>query len=54
MFENSVVILDVIQRSFLTNSATAAMFTPVRVDFGWLPLSLSSPASFRLEIKNTT
>ena len=54
MFQDSVIILDVIQRSFLTNSATAAMFTPVRVDFGWPPLLSSSPASFHLEIKNTT
>jgi hypothetical protein len=34
---------------FLPLSATAAMFTSVRVDFGRLPLS----APFRLEIENT-
>jgi hypothetical protein len=53
MYEDSVIVLDVIQRSFLTNAATAAMFTPVQVNFEWLLLSSSSPASFRLEIKNT-
>jgi hypothetical protein len=29
MFKDSAVILDVIQQSFLTKSATAAMFTAV-------------------------
>ena len=33
------IILDVIRWSFLTKSATAAMFTSVRVDFGRPPLS---------------
>jgi hypothetical protein len=31
--------------SFLTKSATAAMFTSVRVNFGWPPLSSSSTSS---------
>jgi hypothetical protein len=42
MFKDSAVILDATQRSFLTKSATAAMFTSVRVDFGRPPLSSSS------------
>jgi hypothetical protein len=44
MFKDSAIILDAIQRSFLTKSATA-MFTPVRVDFGWPLLFLSSTSS---------
>jgi hypothetical protein len=44
MFKDSVIILDEIRRSFLTKSATAAMFTSVRADFGRPPLS-SSPTS---------
>ena len=32
MFKDSATILDVIRQSFLTKSATAAMFTSVRVD----------------------
>jgi hypothetical protein len=39
MFKDSAIILDAIQRSFLNKSATAAMFTSVRVDFGRPPLS---------------
>ena len=39
MFKDSAIILDAIRPSFLTKSATAAMFTTVRVDFGWSPLS---------------
>jgi len=46
MFKDSAVILDVMQRSFLNKSATAAMFTRVRVDFGWPPLSSSFTSSF--------
>jgi hypothetical protein len=47
-------ILDVIQWSVLTKSATAAMFTSVQVGLeGHLSRHLL-PASFRLEIKNTT
>jgi hypothetical protein len=39
MFKDSAIILDAIQRSFMTKSATAAMFTSLRVDFGRPPLS---------------
>jgi len=46
MFKDSAIILNVIWRSFLTKSATAAMFTSVRVNFGWPPLSSSSTSSF--------
>jgi hypothetical protein len=35
MFKDYAIILYVIQQSFLTKSATAAMFTSVQVDFGW-------------------
>jgi hypothetical protein len=45
MFKDSAIILDAIRWSFLTKSATAAMFTSVQVDFGWPPLSLSSTSS---------
>jgi hypothetical protein len=45
MFKDSAVILDAIRRSFLTISATAAMFTLVRFDFGRPPLSSSSTSS---------
>jgi len=45
MSKDSAFILDAIQPSFLTKSATAAMFTSVRVDFGRLPLSSSSTSS---------
>jgi hypothetical protein len=45
MFKNSAIILDANQQSFLTNSATAAMFTSVWVDFGQPPLSSSSTSS---------
>jgi hypothetical protein len=41
MFKDSAIILDAIRQSFLTKSATAAMFTSVRVDFGWPPISSS-------------
>ena len=44
-FKDSAIILDAIWRSLLTKSATAAMFTSVRVDFGWPPLSSSSTSS---------
>jgi hypothetical protein len=56
MLKNSAIILDAIRWSFLTRSATAAIFTSVRVDFGKPPLSSSSTSSlpFRLEIENTT
>jgi len=42
MFKDSAIILAAIQQSFLTKSATAAMFTSVWVNFGWPPLSSSS------------
>jgi hypothetical protein len=45
MFKDSAIILDAIRRSFLMKSATAAMFTSVRVDFGRPPLSSSSTSS---------
>jgi hypothetical protein len=45
MFKDSAIILDAIQWSFLTKSATAAMFTLVRDDFGQPPLSSSSTSS---------
>ena len=45
MFKDSAIILDVIRWSFLTISATATMFTSVRVDFGQPPLSSSSTSS---------
>jgi len=47
MFKDSAIILDAIQQSFLTKSATAAMFTSIQVNFGWPPLS-SSSTSFLL------
>jgi hypothetical protein len=50
MFKDSAIILDVIRRSFLTKSATAAMFTSVRVDFGRPPLS--SPSTSSLPFRN--
>jgi hypothetical protein len=46
MFKDSVIILDVIQWSFLNKSAaTAAMFTSVLVYFEWPPLLSSSTSS---------
>ena len=45
MFKDSAIILDVIWWSFLTKSATAAMFTSVWVDYGLPPLSSSSTSS---------
>jgi hypothetical protein len=42
MFIDSAIILDGIRQSFLTKSATAAMFTSLRVNFGWPSLSPSS------------
>jgi hypothetical protein len=45
MFKDSAVILDVIQRLFLTKSASAAMFISVQVTFGWPPLLSSSTSS---------
>jgi len=45
MFKDSAIILDAIWRLFLTKSATAAMFTSVRVNFGRPSLSSSSTSS---------
>jgi hypothetical protein len=45
MFKGSAIILDAIRLSFLTKSATAAMFTSIRADFGWPPLLSSSTRS---------
>jgi hypothetical protein len=45
MFKDSAVILYVIPWSFLTKSATAAMFTSVSVDCGRPPFSSSSTSS---------
>jgi hypothetical protein len=45
MFKDCAIILDAIQLSFLAKSATAAMFTSVRVDFARPPLSSSSTSS---------
>ena len=45
MFKDSAVICDVIWLSFLTKSATAAMITSVRFDFGRPPPSSSSTKS---------
>ena len=45
MFKDSTIILDAIRRSFLTKSATAAMFASVRVDFEWPHLSSFSTSS---------
>ena len=42
IFKDSAIILYAFRRSFLTRSATAAMFTSILVDFGRPPLSLSS------------
>jgi hypothetical protein len=47
MFKDCVMLVDVIQRSFLTKlAATAAMFTAVQANFGRPPLSSSSTSSF--------
>jgi hypothetical protein len=43
--KHSAIILDAIWRSFFIKSATAAMFTSVRVHFGRPPLSSSSTSS---------
>jgi len=45
MFKDSAIILDAIRRSFLIKSATAAMFTSVRTDFGRPPFSSYSTSS---------
>jgi hypothetical protein len=54
MFKDSAIILDVIRRSFLTKSATAAMFTQFgSILDGHHPHHLL-PAPFRLKTENTT
>jgi hypothetical protein len=45
MFKDTSIILDAIRRSFLTKSATAAMFISVQVDYGRSHLSSSSTSS---------
>jgi hypothetical protein len=45
MLKYSAIILDAIRPSLLTKSATEAMFTSVRVDFGRPPLSSFSTSS---------
>jgi hypothetical protein len=45
MFKDSAIIIYVIRQSFLTQSATAAMFTSARVDFGRPSLSPFSTSS---------
>jgi hypothetical protein len=47
MFKGSAIILVAIRRSFFTKSATAAMFTSVRVDFGRPPQTSSSTSSLQ-------
>ena len=47
MFQDFAIILDAIRRSFLNRSATAAMFTSVRIDFGRPLLSSSSTRSLQ-------
>jgi hypothetical protein len=44
-FKDSAIILDAFRRPLLSKSATAAMFTSIRVDFGRQPLSSSSTSS---------
>ena len=45
MFKDSTIILDAIQRPFLTKSSTTAMFTSVQFHFGRPPLSSSCTSS---------
>ena len=45
IFRDFAIILDAIWWSFLTKSATAAMFTSVWVEFRWPPLLSSSTSS---------
>ena len=53
MFKDSAIILDAIRQSFLTKSATTAVFTSVRVDFGRTSLSqLPSVSKSRIPSKN--
>jgi hypothetical protein len=53
MFKESAIILDAIRWSFLTKSATAAMFTPVRVNLDGHFSRHLLPAPFCLKIENT-
>ena len=50
IFKDSAIILEAIRRSFLTRSATAAMFTSVRINFG--RPSLSSFSTSFLQSRN--
>jgi hypothetical protein len=50
-FQSFAIIINAIRRSFLTKSATATMFTSVRVDLD-SQLSRHIPALFRPEIEN--
>jgi hypothetical protein len=57
MFKDSAIILDAIRLSFLTKSATEAIFTSVLVDFGRPPLfavfyQLLSISKSRIPLKN--
>jgi len=54
MFKDTAIILDVIRRSFLTNSATAAMFTFFESTVDGHLSRNTLPAPFRLEIENAT
>jgi len=53
MFKDSTIMLDVIRWSFLTNSASAAMFELKSILDGHLSHHLL-PAPFCLKIENTT
>jgi hypothetical protein len=53
MFKDSAIIRDASRRSFLTKSATAAMFTLVRAILEGHLSRILLPAPFRLEIENT-
>jgi hypothetical protein len=52
VFKDSAIIPDAIRRSFLTKSATAAMFTSVQVDFGLISYQLPSVSKSRISPKN--
>jgi hypothetical protein len=45
MFKDSAIIIDAFRRPFLTSSATTALFTSVRVNFGRPSISSSSTSS---------
>jgi len=54
MFKDSALILDAIQRSFLTKSATAASLPQFESILDGQISHHLLPAPFRLEIENTT